>query len=61
MVSLQLKPKQSEKYNGKRDFQIIDNWITSIDSYFTLTHAEVLDIYHYLNYDARYGIDLGPY
>ena len=49
MVSLQLKPKQSEKYNGKRDFQVIDNWITSIDSYFALTHVEAPDIYHYLN------------
>ena len=49
MVSLQLKPKQPEKYNGKRDFQIIDNWITSVDSYFALTHAEAPDIYHYLN------------
>ena len=46
---MQLKPKQSEKYNNKWDFQVIDNWITSIDSYFALTHAEVLDIYHYLN------------
>ena len=49
MVSLQLKPKQPEKYNGKRDFQVIDNWITSVDSYFALTHAEPPDIYHYLN------------
>ena len=48
MVSLQLKPKQSEKYNGKRDFQIIDNRITSVDSYFALTHAEAPDIYRYL-------------
>ena len=46
---MQLKSKQPEKYNGKRDFQVIDNWITSIDSYFALTHAELLDIYHYLN------------
>jgi hypothetical protein len=49
MVSMQLKPKQPEKYNGKRDFQVIDNWITSVDSYFALTHAEPPDIYHYLN------------
>jgi hypothetical protein len=49
MVSLQLKPKQPEKYNGKRDFQVIDNWITSVDGYFALTHAEAPDIYHYLN------------
>jgi hypothetical protein len=46
MVSMQLKLKQSEKYNGKRDFQVIDNWITSVDSYFTLIHAEAPD---YLN------------
>ena len=49
MVSMQLKPKQSEKYNGKRDFQVIDNWITSVDSYFALIHAESPDIYHFLN------------
>src|SRR5438046_3484631 len=49
MVSMQLKPKQPEKYNGKRDFQVINNWITSVDSYFALTHAEPPDIYHYLN------------
>ena len=49
MVSMRLKPKQPEKYNGKRDFQVIDNWITSVDSYFALTHAEPPDIYHYLN------------
>jgi hypothetical protein len=49
MVSLQLNPKQPEKYDGKRDFQVIDNWITSVDSYFALTHAEAPDIYHYLN------------
>jgi hypothetical protein len=49
MVFLQLKPKQPEKYNGKRDFQVIDNRITSVDSYFALTHAETPEIYHYLN------------
>ena len=49
MVSMPLKPKQPEKYNGKRDFQVIDNWISSVDSYFALTHAEPPDIYHYLN------------
>jgi hypothetical protein len=34
---------------AKRDFQVIDNWITLADSYFALTHAEPPDIYHYLN------------
>ena len=46
---MQLKPKQSEKYNDKRNFQVIDNWIISVDNYFALIHAEFLDIYHYLN------------
>ena len=49
MVTMQLKFKQPEKYSGKRDFQTIDNWITSVDSYFALTRAEPPDIYHYLN------------
>ena len=49
MASMQLKPKQPEKYNGKRDFQTIDNWIASVDSYFALTRAEPPGIYHYLN------------
>ena len=46
---MQLKPKQPEKYNGKRDFQTIDNWIALVDSYFALTGVEPLAIYHYLN------------
>ena len=46
---MQLKPKQPDTYDGKRDFQTIDNWIASVDSYFTLTKAEAPEIYHYLN------------
>jgi hypothetical protein len=46
---MQLKPKQPEKYNGTRDFQTIDNWITSVDSYFPLTEAKPPAIYYYLN------------
>jgi len=49
MVTMHLKPKQPEKYNGNRDFQTIDNWIASVDSYFTLTGAEPPAVYHYLN------------
>ena len=49
MVTMQLKPKQPEKYNGKRDFQTIDNWVASVDSYFALTEAEPPAVYHYLN------------
>src|SRR5208282_5682611 len=46
---MQLKPKQPDNYDGKRDFQTIDNWIASVDSYFALTKAEPPEIYHYLN------------
>ena len=49
MVTMHLKPKQPEKYNGTRDFQKIDNWVASMDSYFAITGAEPLLIYHYLN------------
>ena len=46
---MQLKPKQPDNYDDKRDFQTIDNWIASVDSYFALTKAESSEIYHYLN------------
>ena len=49
MTLMQLKSKQSEKYNGARDYQTIDNWVTSVDSYFALTGAEPPAIYYYLN------------
>jgi hypothetical protein len=49
MVSMHLKPKQPEKYNGARDFQRIDNWVASMDSYFAITDAQPPLIYHYLN------------
>lgn len=49
MVTMHLKPKQPEKYNGTRDFQKIDNWVASMDSYFAITDAQPPLIYHYLN------------
>jgi hypothetical protein len=49
MVTMHLKPKQPEKYNGTRDFQRIDNWVASMDSYFAITDAQPPLIYHYLN------------
>ena len=49
MVTMHLKPKQPEKYNGTRDFQKIDNWVASMDSYFSITDAQPPLIYHYLN------------
>ena len=49
MVTIHLKPKQPEKYDDKRDFQTIDNWVVSMDSYFAITEAEPPMIFHYLN------------
>jgi hypothetical protein len=39
MALMQLKPKQPEKHNGKRDFQVIENWIASVYGYFALTET----------------------
>ena len=49
MITMHLKSKQPEKYDGSRDFQKIDNWIASMDSYFAITEAQPSLIYHYLN------------
>jgi len=49
MVTMHLKPKQPEKYDGSRDYQRIDNCVASMDSYFAITNAEPLMIYRYLN------------
>ena len=49
MVTMHLKPKQPEKYDGKHDFQTIDNWVASMDSYFAITEARPPLIFHYLN------------
>jgi len=49
MFTMHLKPKQPEKYDGKRDMQVIDNWTASVDSYFALTGAQPPSVYYYLN------------
>jgi hypothetical protein len=46
---MQLKPKQLDKYDGKRDFQTIYNWIASVGSYFALTESKPTAIHHHLN------------
>jgi len=46
---MHLKPKQPEKYDGSRDFQKIDNWVTSMDSYFAIINTEAPLISYYLN------------
>jgi hypothetical protein len=49
IVNMQLKPKQPDKYCGKRDFLTIDDWVASADGYFALTGAEPPEIYDHLN------------
>jgi hypothetical protein len=49
MFTMHLKPKQPEKYDGKRDVQVIDNWTASVDSYFALTGAQPPAVFYYLN------------
>ena len=49
MSASHLKPKQPEKFSGSRDQQAVISWITSVDSYFSLTNAEPPNVYHYLN------------
>ena len=46
---MHLKPKQPEKYNGSRNFQQINNWVVSMDSYFAITEAAPPLVFHYLN------------
>jgi hypothetical protein len=44
-----LKPKQPERYNGKRNYTTVENFITMVDSFFALTRAEPPQVYYYLS------------
>jgi len=45
-----LKPNRPTRSNsGTKDYTTIENWITSVNSYFALTGAKPPHIYHYLN------------
>src|SRR5271169_4833482 len=35
------RPRQPDKYNGQRDFLLLDNWLFSVDQYFILTDMPV--------------------
>jgi hypothetical protein len=45
----QLKPNRPTRYSGVKDHTTTKNWITSVNSYFTLTRAKPLHINHHLN------------
>jgi len=44
-----LKPNRPARYSGTKDYTTIENWITSVNSYFALAGAKPPHIYHYLN------------
>jgi hypothetical protein len=48
-VGQHLKPNRPARYSGTKDHTTIENWITSVNSYFALTGAKAPHIYHYLN------------
>ena len=43
------EPIKPTRYYGKRDHNVIEEWIASVGSYFVLTNAQPPYIYHYLN------------
>jgi hypothetical protein len=44
-----LKPNKPMRYYGKKDHNVVEGWIASVNSYFALTNAQPPYIYHYLN------------
>jgi hypothetical protein len=48
-INSSVKPVRPSIYNGVKDYSTLENWISSVDSYFALTNARPPQIYHYLN------------
>jgi hypothetical protein len=44
-----IKPVQPTAYNGVKDYATLENWISSVDSYFVLTNARPPQVYYYIN------------
>jgi len=45
----ELKPSKPRAFSGTKNYNIIENWISSVNSYFVLTNAQPPYVYHYLN------------
>ena len=48
-VPSMVKPVRPSVYTGVKDYATLENWISSVDSYFCLTNARPPQIYYYLN------------
>jgi hypothetical protein len=48
-ITSHLKPNKPMRYYGKKDHNIVEAWIASVNSFFALTNASAPHIYHYLN------------
>src|SRR5271163_410807 len=46
-LRMAVKPKPPHRYNGKRNYNILETWIAAVNSYFILSKVEPPDI-HYL-------------
>jgi hypothetical protein len=44
-----LKPNKPMRYYGKKDNNIVEGWIASVNSFFAFTDARAPYVYHYLN------------
>jgi Ty3 transposon capsid-like protein/Zinc knuckle len=45
----ELKPPRPRSFSGKKDHNVIESWVSSVNSYFALTNVQPPYIYHYLN------------
>jgi hypothetical protein len=44
-----LKPNKPTRYYGKKDHNIVENWIAMVNSFFVFSDARAPYVYHYLN------------
>ena len=45
----ELKPPRPRTFSGKKDHNVIESWVSSVNSYFALTNVQPPYTYHYLN------------
>src|SRR5271163_3891532 len=47
-IRMSVKPKPPHRYAGQRDYNIIETWISAVNSYFILSYVEAPSIYYLL-------------
>lgn len=45
----ELRPPRPRTFSGKKDHNVVESWVSSVNSYFALTNIQPPYIYHYLN------------